>query len=99
MPHLLSPTSPLLTPPPQLMYYMKHARFTVPHTNEEIYFDDGEAQGYYDIINWQVNSGGEVSFVTVGQYNGSAAPQDRMTIANGSIIWNNEVLEVRGLLI
>uniref|UniRef100_A0A3P8UK58 Vomeronasal 2, receptor 1 n=1 Tax=Cynoglossus semilaevis TaxID=244447 RepID=A0A3P8UK58_CYNSE len=69
--------------PWQLMYYMKHARFTVPHTNEEIYFDDGEAQGYYDIINWQVNSGGEVSFVTVGQYNGSAAPQDRMTIANG----------------
>uniref|UniRef100_A0A8C2YWS8 Vomeronasal 2, receptor 1 n=1 Tax=Cyclopterus lumpus TaxID=8103 RepID=A0A8C2YWS8_CYCLU len=66
--------------PWQLMYYMKNVRFKVPHTDEEIYFEDGDVKGVYDIINWQVDSDGEISYVTVGYYNGSAAPEDRMTI-------------------
>ncbi|XP_059186760.1 vomeronasal type-2 receptor 1 [Centropristis striata] len=79
--------------PWQLMYYLKNVRFNVPHTDEEIYFDDGDVEGIYDIINWQVSSNGEISYVTVGHYNGSAAPEDRMTIMNESILWNNEMLE------
>ncbi|XP_076591383.1 vomeronasal type-2 receptor 1 [Chaetodon auriga] len=79
--------------PWQLMYYMKNVRFTVPHTGEEIYFDDGDIEGFYDIINWQFNSNGEISYNTVGRYNGSAAPEDRMTIMNDSIVWNNDMLE------
>lgn len=76
------------------MYYLKNVRFKVPHTKEEIYFNEGDVEGFYDIINWQVNSDGEISYLTVGHYNGSAAPEARMTIKNNSIIWNNEVLEV-----
>lgn len=76
------------------MYYLKNVYFKVPHTNEEIYFNEGDVEGFYDIINWQVNSDGEISYVTVGHYNGSAASGDRMTIKNNSIIWNNEVSEV-----
>ncbi|XP_034404927.1 vomeronasal type-2 receptor 1 [Cyclopterus lumpus] len=79
--------------PWQLMYYMKNVRFKVPHTDEEIYFEDGDVKGVYDIINWQVDSDGEISYVTVGYYNGSAAPEDRMTIVNNSIVWNNDMLE------
>uniref|UniRef100_A0A3B4UFI5 Vomeronasal 2, receptor 1 n=1 Tax=Seriola dumerili TaxID=41447 RepID=A0A3B4UFI5_SERDU len=79
--------------PWQLMYYLKNVRFKVPNTNEEIYFTDGDVEGFYDIINWQVNSNGEIYYITVGRYNGSAAPEDRMTIMNDSIVWNNEVLE------
>ncbi|XP_054455524.1 vomeronasal type-2 receptor 1 [Anoplopoma fimbria] len=79
--------------PWQLMYYLKNVRFKVPHTGEEIYFEGGDVEGAYDIINWQVNSNGEISYVTVGRYNGSAAPEDRMTIMNDSIVWNNDVLE------
>uniref|UniRef100_A0A3B4Y2F6 Vomeronasal 2, receptor 1 n=1 Tax=Seriola lalandi dorsalis TaxID=1841481 RepID=A0A3B4Y2F6_SERLL len=79
--------------PWQLMYYLKNVRFKVPNTNEEIYFTDGDVEGFYDIINWQVNSNGEISYITVGRYNGSAAPEDRMTIMNDSIVWNNEMLE------
>ncbi|XP_031146686.1 vomeronasal type-2 receptor 1 [Sander lucioperca] len=79
--------------PWQLMYYLKNVRFKVPHTGEEIYFDEGDVEGVYDIINWQFNSNGEISYVTVGRYNGSAAPEDRMTIMNDSILWNNEVKE------
>ncbi|XP_070685878.1 vomeronasal type-2 receptor 1 [Pempheris klunzingeri] len=79
--------------PWQLMYYLKNVRYKVPHTDEEIYFNDGDVEGFYDILNWQLNSNGEISYVTVGHYNGSAAPEDRMTIMNDSIVWNNEVLE------
>ncbi|GAA6218251.1 vomeronasal type-2 receptor 1-like [Lates japonicus] len=79
--------------PWQLMYYLKNVRFKAPNTDEEIYFNDGDVEGFYDIINWQVNSNGEISYVTVGRYNGSAAPEDSMTIANDSIVWNNEVLQ------
>ncbi|AWO99234.1 putative vomeronasal type-2 receptor 1-like [Scophthalmus maximus] len=79
--------------PWQLMYYLKNVRFRVPNTGEEIYFDEGDVEGFYEILNWQVNSQGEVSYVGVGHYNGSAASGDRMTITNDSIVWNNEVLE------
>ncbi|XP_040037865.2 vomeronasal type-2 receptor 1 isoform X2 [Gasterosteus aculeatus] len=79
--------------PWQLMYYVKNVRFKVPHTDEEIYFEEGDVEGFYDIINWQVNGNGEMSYVTVGSYNGSAAPEDRMKIVNDSIVWNNEELE------
>lgn len=84
---------------PQLMYYLKNVRFKVPHTGEEIYFDDGDVEGFYDIMNWQFNSNGDISYVTVGHYNGSAAPEDRMTILNDSIVWNSEGLEVSSILI
>uniref|UniRef100_A0A8C7XYA2 Vomeronasal 2, receptor 1 n=1 Tax=Oryzias sinensis TaxID=183150 RepID=A0A8C7XYA2_9TELE len=76
--------------PWQLMYYMKNVHFKVPNTEEEIYFVDGDIEGYYDIINWQLGGDGEISYVTVGHYNGSAAPEDRLHIRNGSIVWNNE---------
>lgn len=76
------------------MYYMKNVLYTVPHTDEVIYFDEGDVEGYYDILNWQFNSNGEISYVTVGRYNGSAAPEDAMTIMNDSIVWNNDMLEV-----
>ncbi|KAA8593912.1 hypothetical protein FQN60_004746 [Etheostoma spectabile] len=79
--------------PWQLMYYMKNVRFKVPHTGEEIYFDEGDVEGVYDIINWQFNSNGEISYVTVGRYNGSAAPENKMTIMNDSILWNNDIYQ------
>nr|XP_020455943.1 vomeronasal type-2 receptor 1-like [Monopterus albus] len=79
--------------PWQLMYYVKNVRYTVPHTNEEIYFDEGEVKGYYDILNWQVNSNGDISYVKVGHYNGSADVKDMMNIMNDSIVWNSEMLQ------
>nr|XP_061796910.1 vomeronasal type-2 receptor 1 [Nerophis lumbriciformis] len=79
--------------PWQLMYYLKNVRFKVPHTDEEVYFTDGDVEGFYDIINWVVEGNGEIAYVTVGHYNGSAALEDRMTIINDSIVWNNDALE------
>lgn len=76
------------------MYYLKNVRYTVPHTGEEIYFDDGDVEGFYDIINWQFNSDGEISYVKVGHFNASAAPEEQMTVMNDSIVWNSDALEV-----
>ncbi|KAK5929052.1 hypothetical protein CgunFtcFv8_010320 [Champsocephalus gunnari] len=79
--------------PWQLMYYLKNVRFKVPHTDEEVSFEEGDVEGLYDIINWQVDGNGEIFYVTVGNYNGSAAPEDRMTLRNDSIMWNDEGTE------
>lgn len=77
------------------MYYVKNVRYKMPNTGEEIYFEDGDIQAFYDIINWQVSDNGEISYVTVGHYNGSAAAEEKMHIRNESIVWNNGELEVR----
>ena len=79
------------------MYYLKNVNFTVPHTAEEIYFDQGEVAGYYDIINWQFNDDGELSYVHVGNYTGKDPSTGKMEIWNSSIVWNNGQFEV-GLL-
>uniref|UniRef100_A0A672GVA6 Vomeronasal 2, receptor 1 n=1 Tax=Salarias fasciatus TaxID=181472 RepID=A0A672GVA6_SALFA len=79
--------------PWQLMYYLKNVRFKVPNTDEEIYFENGDVEGFYEILNWQVDSNGEISYITVGRYNGSAPAEDRMSIMNDSIVWNDDGLE------
>ncbi|XP_071216122.1 vomeronasal type-2 receptor 1 [Salvelinus alpinus] len=79
--------------PWQLMYYLKNVWFQVPHTEEPLFFQDGDVDGYYDIINWQVKGDGEISYVTIGQFNSTAAPDAMMTINNASIVWNNDELE------
>lgn len=78
----------------QLMYYTMNVNYKMPNTKEEIYFEDGDTEGFYDIINWQVNGEGAISYVTVGHYNGSAAAEEKLQLKNYSIIWNNDVLEV-----
>uniref|UniRef100_M4ARP3 Vomeronasal 2, receptor 1 n=1 Tax=Xiphophorus maculatus TaxID=8083 RepID=M4ARP3_XIPMA len=70
-----------------------NVRYKMPNTGEEIYFEDGDIKAFYDIINWQVSDNGEISYVTVGHYNGSAAAEEKMHIRNESIVWNNEELE------
>ena len=79
----------------QLMYYLKNVNVTIPHTGETIVFNNGDVDGYYDILNWQIDGDGEISYVSIGQYNGTAPPEARMTINNDSIVWSNERLEVR----
>ncbi|XP_046891990.1 vomeronasal type-2 receptor 1 [Hypomesus transpacificus] len=79
--------------PWQLMYYLKNVNVTIPHTGETIVFNNGDVDGYYDILNWQIDGDGEISYVSIGQYNGTAPPEARMTINNDSIVWSNERLE------
>ncbi|XP_051580751.1 vomeronasal type-2 receptor 1 [Myxocyprinus asiaticus] len=80
--------------PWQLMYYLKNLRFNVPHTGEEIFFSNGDVDGFYEILNWQSDSDGGIIYNHIGYYNSTAPPDERMTIDNASIIWNNDVLEI-----
>lgn len=80
------------------MYYLKNLRFTVPHTGEEIYFNNGDVDGFYEILNWQSDSEGEITYNHIGYYNSTAPPEEKLIINNGSIIWNNDVLEVRNVM-
>ncbi|TRY81845.1 hypothetical protein DNTS_011410 [Danionella cerebrum] len=79
--------------PWQLMYYLIHLRFTVPHTGEEIFFTNGEVEGFYEILNWQSDPDGRIAYTHVGYYNSSALPEEKLIIKNGSIIWNNDILQ------
>lgn len=78
------------------MYYLKNVQFVVPHTNERFEFKDGDVDGLYEIINWQTTPAGELTYIQVGFYNSTAPAESRMTINNGSVIWNNDILEVSG---
>uniref|UniRef100_H3C7S5 Vomeronasal 2, receptor 1 n=1 Tax=Tetraodon nigroviridis TaxID=99883 RepID=H3C7S5_TETNG len=73
--------------PWQLMYYLKNVRYTVPAHG------DGTVEAFYDLINWQFSSDGEISYVRVGHFNASAAPEEQMSISNSSILWNNDTPE------
>ncbi|ROJ29150.1 Vomeronasal type-2 receptor 1 [Anabarilius grahami] len=79
--------------PWQLMYYLKNLRFTVPHTGEEIYFNNGDVDGFYEILNWQSDSDGGITYTHIGYYNSTAPLDEKLTINNASIIWNNDILE------
>ncbi|KAA0714838.1 Vomeronasal type-2 receptor 1 [Triplophysa tibetana] len=83
-----------ITSAQDLMYYLKNLRFIVPHTSEEIYFNNGDVEGFYEILNWQSDSEGGVKYQSIGNYNGTVPIDKRLTIDNTSIIWNNEILEM-----
>ncbi|XP_068135370.1 vomeronasal type-2 receptor 1-like [Hyperolius riggenbachi] len=75
--------------PWQLMYYLKNTKFKV-FTDEALKFDEaGDVEGYYDILNWQVQNNETVSFVKMGHYKylGAGASHE-LKIVNSSIIWN-----------
>ncbi|XP_026884875.2 vomeronasal type-2 receptor 1 [Electrophorus electricus] len=79
--------------PWQLMYYLKNLRFNVPHTGEEIFFNDGEVPGFYEILNWQRDANGGVTYAHVGYYNSTASTTEKLILDNSSIIWHNDVLQ------
>lgn len=80
------------------MYYLKNLRFTVPYTGEEIFFNDGEVPGFYELLNWQRASDGGVTYVHIGHYNSTALAGEKLYIDNSSIIWHNDMLQVGELL-
>ncbi|XP_053160773.1 vomeronasal type-2 receptor 1-like isoform X2 [Hemicordylus capensis] len=97
-------SSPQMLPPPptrarkrergagllagSLMYYMKNKmQFDVLDEYVDIN-DKGDVYTPYDIINWQMNDTGGISFVRVGLYNCTSETDDDFRINNDSIYWN-----------
>ncbi|KAI3353700.1 hypothetical protein L3Q82_004942 [Scortum barcoo] len=71
----------------QLLHHLKAVNFT-NQFDEKIYFDsNGEPVPLYDIINWQKDRKGEISFVKVGSYDGSAPLGQQLQMEKSTIVW------------
>ncbi|XP_069003436.1 olfactory receptor CU1 [Embiotoca jacksoni] len=71
----------------QLLHHLKTVNFT-NQFDEKVYFDSsGEPVPLYDIINWQKDSKGEIRFIKVGSYDGSAPLGQQLQIKQSTIVW------------
>ncbi|XP_068173047.1 extracellular calcium-sensing receptor-like [Antennarius striatus] len=78
----------------QLLDHLKMVNFT-DQLDQKVYFDsNGEPVPLYDIINWQKNSKGEIRFVKVGSYDGSAPLRQQLKIEWSAIVWMKGQLQV-----
>ncbi|XP_060052931.1 vomeronasal type-2 receptor 1-like [Erinaceus europaeus] len=80
--------------PWQLMYYMKTLKFTSQNGRKIEINDNGDVAGYYDILNWQLNDGGELTFVKVGRFM-HVGDKHELVMEKGAILfWNTELSEL-----
>ncbi|XP_037630436.1 extracellular calcium-sensing receptor-like [Sebastes umbrosus] len=71
----------------ELLHHLKTVNFT-NQFEEKVYFDsNGEPVPLYDIINWQKDSSGEIRFIKVGSYDGSAPLREQLQIKQSTIVW------------
>uniref|UniRef100_UPI00358E6E3C extracellular calcium-sensing receptor-like n=1 Tax=Myxine glutinosa TaxID=7769 RepID=UPI00358E6E3C len=73
--------------PWQLLFYQKMVRF-VSNVGEQISFDEnGDPPAVYDIVSWQVDASGTLSFPIVGSFDSSASPEKKLHIDTSGIFW------------
>ncbi|XP_041658004.1 extracellular calcium-sensing receptor-like [Cheilinus undulatus] len=71
----------------QLLHHLQTVNFT-NQFGEKVHFDSsGEPVPLYDIINWQRDSTGEIRFVKVGSYDGSAPLRQQLQLVRSAIVW------------
>ncbi|XP_043915202.1 extracellular calcium-sensing receptor-like [Protopterus annectens] len=74
--------------PWQLLYYLKNVKFE-NSGGEKIFFDaNGDPPAVYDILNWQIFSGGESNYVQVGIFDYNAPDGQQIKINEKSVIWS-----------
>ncbi|KAM3932363.1 vomeronasal type-2 receptor 1-like [Leptodactylus fuscus] len=74
--------------PWQLMYYLKSTKFNLK-TGEYISFDEnGDVDGYYDILNWQWHNNESLAFTKIGHFMTNKGSFVELKIDNSSIFWN-----------
>ncbi|XP_069463315.1 extracellular calcium-sensing receptor-like [Ambystoma mexicanum] len=73
----------------QLLHYVRQVRFEA-NIHEEIFFDsNGYTPPLYDVVNWQVNSEGLVSFIKVGSFDTSAIQGQDLVVNDSAILWKD----------
>nr|XP_044986154.1 vomeronasal type-2 receptor 1-like isoform X1 [Jaculus jaculus] len=77
--------------PQMLVPYLKNAAFPT-HDGNKIELDDsGDVKiGHYDILNWQLDDKGEITFVNVGKYTFESSNFELILKKNSTIFWNTE---------
>ncbi|XP_028428746.1 extracellular calcium-sensing receptor [Perca flavescens] len=72
--------------PWQLQHYIQEVTFNI--AGEEVNFDlKGDSIPYYDILNWQRGTGGNIEFVTVGLFDGTKPGGEELVIQEDRIMW------------
>ncbi|KAG7471653.1 extracellular calcium-sensing receptor-like [Solea senegalensis] len=72
--------------PWQLQHYLQEVNFHI--AGEEVAFDaKGDSVPYFDIINWQRGTKGNIAFVSVGLFDGTKAIGEELLIQEDRIMW------------
>ncbi|KAF1394152.1 hypothetical protein PFLUV_G00023560 [Perca fluviatilis] len=72
--------------PWQLQHYIQEVTFNI--AREEVNFDlKGDSIPYYDILNWQRGTGGNIEFVNVGLFDGTKPGREELVIQEDRIMW------------
>lgn len=70
----------------KLQHYLQEVKFII--AGDEVNFDlKGDSIPYYDIINWQRSSSGNIEFVNVGLFDGTKPAGKELVIQEDKIIW------------
>uniref|UniRef100_A0A3B3INF5 Olfactory receptor C family, v1 n=1 Tax=Oryzias latipes TaxID=8090 RepID=A0A3B3INF5_ORYLA len=79
--------------PWQLQHYIEEVKFNI--AGEEVNFDlKGDSVPYYDIINWQKGTSGNIEFVNVGLFDGTKAAGEELVIYEDKLTWAGHQREV-----
>ncbi|KAM7399197.1 hypothetical protein PAMP_018483 [Pampus punctatissimus] len=79
--------------PWQLQHYIQKVTFNF--AGEEVNFDlKGDSIPYYDIINWQRGTSGNIEFVNVGLFDGTKPAGEKLVIQEDTIVWAGHQSEV-----
>lgn len=73
--------------PLQVLQSLQRVNFTMP-SGEQVYFNaNGDPTAKYELVNWQKDSAGDITFVSLGYYDASL-PIDRQFVMNSvNISW------------
>ncbi|XP_058477650.1 extracellular calcium-sensing receptor-like [Solea solea] len=79
--------------PWQLQHYLQEVNFQI--AGEEVAFDaKGDSVPYFDIINWQRGTKGNIAFVNVGLFDGTKAIREELLIQEDRIMWAGHQMSV-----
>lgn len=74
---------------PKLQNYLEDVSFSIG--GENVKFDNnGDSVPYYDLINWQRHTSGDIKFVKVGLYDGAQHSGRELVIEKQAIMWSHQ---------
>ncbi|CAL9684080.1 unnamed protein product [Knipowitschia caucasica] len=71
----------------QLLHYLKQVNFITTFGDEIKFDENGDPAAMYDLVNWQLNSDGEMKYVTIGKFD-EATITGQLQIQHNNIVWN-----------
>ncbi|XP_064159640.1 extracellular calcium-sensing receptor-like [Anguilla rostrata] len=76
--------------PWQLVPYLQRVNFTTSFGDQVSFDENGDALAIYDVMNWQRAADGSITAVTVGVFDESAPPGQKLQLEEKNIFWNTE---------